>query len=353
MFICLIISTALAGFLSLLYENTRYDKRKFSIQLSFLLFVLYFIAMGFRGLNVGVDTYSYYNIYNHVIRYNIIEIISGEADRMEVGYLLLMKICSWIVKSYFFFQIVVAGIYCFISYKIVIFSKMPILACIILLGTGELLLAFNITRQMLAAALFCYGFIEMSQGHYKKTILLYIISLTLHTTAIFAVVCSAVWFLRRNKLIMFFSPVLALGLTAISTTLLLIFSNLYGEIYNNYLDNHKAIQTAGLVIVLWIIEFLISCYIIWNKKFTLREKVMSIMPLLYVAFNIIGLKFNYAERMGVYFLPFLPLSFCFFTEHISSRFLKSCFTLCSTICFLFYFYLSTLTDQYNRYDFFF
>lgn len=353
MFIFLIISTAIAGILSMLYENTRYSKRKLSIQLSSLLFILYFIAMGFRNLNIGVDTISYYIIYNRVARYDLLDIIKGTNESIEVGYLVLMKICNLIIDSYFFFQVVVAGLFCFVSYKIISFSKMPIMACIVFLGTGELLIAFNITRQMLAAAIFCYGFIEMTKGHYKKTIFLYIICLLLHTTAIFAVICSVFWFLRKNKLLLYISPILALGLTAISATLLMIFSNLYGDVYNNYLDNHKTIQTAGLVMVLWIIEFLISCYIIWNKKFNSTEKIMAIMPLFYVAFNIIGLKFNYAERMGIYFLPFIPLTICYFIDHLSPKLLKSGFAIGSAMCFLYYFYISTLTPQYSHYDFFF
>lgn len=332
MYIFLIISTIFAGSLSLINRDTRYNKKTIN-QLSFLLFVLYFVIMGFRGLYVGEDTYSYYTIYNNVVDYSFSQIIKGESDRIEIAYLLLMKICSCIVKSYFFFQVVIAGLYCFVSYKIVSYSRMPILACVVFLGTGELLIAFNITRQMLAAAIFCYGFIEMTKKHYKKAILLYILCLTLHTTAILAVICSSIWFLRKNKLLMFISPMLALGLTAITSTLLMIFSNFFGETYNNYLDNHKVIQTAGLVTILWTIEFLISCYIIWNKKFRITEKVMSIMPLLYIAFNVIGLEFNYAERMGIYFLPFVPLTFCFFTDNISSKPIKTCFAVVSSICY--------------------
>ena len=78
-------------------------------QLYMILFALGCMAvMGFRSDAVGYDTVTYEYYYSIVVSTPISNILSNfYFQSLEFGFVLLMKICSYISSDYFFFQFIV------------------------------------------------------------------------------------------------------------------------------------------------------------------------------------------------------------------------------------------------------
>ena len=84
---------------------------------------------------------------------------------------------------------------------------------------------------------------------------------------------------------------------------------------------------------------------------TAETYLYAAFSLFYVASNIIGLSFNYFERLGCYFAPFVMITFERFGMQIKNTIIRRMYYCGLVVCFSIYFILSTKTEQY-LYNFF-
>lgn len=319
-----------------------------------ILFILLALIMGLRSISVGVDTINYKDIFTNIAitPLNRLLQINPITNDIEIGFILYAKFISIIWSNYHFFLLISALIFCFLFRRFIKrTTKNYFIASVLFISIGTYLVAFNIYRQMLAVALLANGWLYFKDKKYVATFFLSLLAISFHTTAIIFVV-AYLTYSWRNSFLMKILPLITILLYISFETLLDSIAPIIAH-YNNYLSNHKTLQEANTVIVLWVIETIIALYFIYKPDSNSLYKFIGNMSLLYVVFNLIGLRFNYIERLGLYFSPFIILSFCYLSDIIHKRNLKNIFFLGSITCFLIYFIMSSLTEQYKYTSIFF
>lgn len=308
------------------------------------------LVMGFRGLNVGVDTASYADLFNQISRLSFMSIISFKYQNVvsqEFGFVLSAKVSSMIIDSYYFYQILTAFVFNFLFIKFLKDNASSLVVAITaFIGLGVYLAAFNISRQMLAIAILANAWTYMRKGSYIKTFILFILAVSFHKTSLLFGGAFIMYYFRNYKYVYYvFAAVIGFAALKVERTLEYLVLVAPDE-YFNYLDNHKVVQTAGSVVLLWGLIVIIGMLLIVKKKIQPEIKIVALLSLLYPFGNFLGLSFNYVERLALYFCPFVILSFDA-SVALFSRNLRKPYVICTVIAFYIYFILSCSTKQYQ------
>lgn len=80
--------------------------------------------------------------------------------------------------------------------------------------------------------------------------------------------------------------------------------------------------------------------------------IIGIFSIIYVVAQFIGIYFNYFDRVGLFFAPFVVLLFERFGYGIKSVGMARVYFVATWCCFMLYFILGTTSSQYH-YSFFF
>lgn len=326
------------------------DRNKES--LSLLVGIPLAMIMGFRGIDVGTDTYNYLNMFKEVSRLSFHQILGEDAYLSSMLFYLLIKSFSILCNNYWCFQIFLAMIYIGGSIKYIQRLNYDMFYGIIIFLGSLFLGACNITRQMLVVMILMHSWIFLTEKKYYKALFLFTISCTIHATAIvYSITFFSYFLIKKYPRSVYILPALLLVLLFSYQEFIDRFSDGL-ELYSNYLNNHKGTQSAGAVKILWAIEVWISVHILYMSKRTNDfQKLSAVFVILYVACNIIGLEFNYFERLGLYFLPFVLIIYECYPRVIIPRYNKF-FKIMVSVCYIIYFLLSASSDQY-QYNFFF
>lgn len=337
----------------------------------FISYIAIIFVLGMRNQTVGVDTKSYYIIFNKVSETPFSEIMKSYYYlNIEIGYIFLMKFVS-ILGNYYLFQIVVAFIACILFAKFIADNMNNyFLGVILFLGFDIFLLLFNISRQMLAVALIVNCWSYLNHGKKNRALILFILAGLMHTTAWLFMAIYLIYLIRNNRFIIRLLPIIGVVIIFSYKIILDKVASIVPH-YANYYGNHKTILEVGLSMVIWILIVSISIVLIItniriskygvtgniiNEKNTLLDwtaetYLYAAFSLFYVASNIIGLSFNYFERLGCYFAPFVMITFERFGMQIKNTIIRRMYYCGLVVCFSIYFILSTKTEQY-LYNFF-
>ena len=129
----------------------------------------------------------------------------------------------------------------------------------------------------------------------------------MHLTAIIFVIPMAIYIFRKHKFIHW----IVLGGTLFGTLLYSEMLNLMSSIFPQYSHitvNDKQYMDVGLSAIVWIIVFVASIMILKkSKKYQLKESIFAVCAVFYPLFSCLGLAVNYFERLGFYFIPFVPV----------------------------------------------
>lgn len=318
-------------------------------------FIGLFFVMGFRSIFVGVDTYNYSVLFNSVAKLPLSIIISNYYTYdVEFGFVLFLKMISIFGGNYYLFQVVISFFFCFLMYRFIRDNMKDnyITGTFLFMSIGIYLLAFNITRQMLAVALVANAWSELKKTNSVMCILFGFMALSIHLSSIIAIFILSIYIIRDNRKLLLIVFILILIFPFIFFDLLPFVAK-YLTSYGNYFSNTREIQEANMIKILWGIEGFMALYVIFlNKKFNSEDQFVAIMSLINVVSNVISLNFNYFERVGFYFYPFLILLFGILGNSIKDRFLNGIYYISINICFLLFFLRSASVEQYI-YSFFF
>ena len=315
-------------------------------------FLLAAMIMGLRSVNVGVDTLSYANHFKIISAASWSEIFGNlrfiKYNSFEIGYVCLAKLCSILVNSYSFLQFVLSFIFCFAMLSFLNENvKSKIILTTVFLGSGLYLMAFNINRQMIAVALAALSWNYLCKGKNAKAIIMLFLASTFHLTAFVFVIAYIFYIIRKRKIL--FGTAIVIGVIAAINykSVISVAQRYLGSEYTNYWGNIKTKQTIGLSIIIFIIVLLLAMYVLFQKnKFSAIEKVYAVFSAIYVICNFIGLYFNYFERIGIYFLPFVILEIDAIAQKIKSKDIHKLYVSGVTICYSLYFLVSSSTTQY-------
>lgn len=348
--------------------NVYMNKNLFLIIMTIMCIVL----MGFRDVSVGADTHTYMEYFEIIKGSSFPTILSGWMyTSMEVGYCLLMKICSLFSESYYFFQIVEAIIMsCLIARFIKNNTQNYWQAYVIYIGLGLYLTAFNITRQMLAAAIAINAGQEIKNKNILRSLVILFLATTVHSAALVFAIAYIIYSIRRYPILSRIAPIIIITV-AMNFQTILICMRPYLSRFGNYLGNTRAISTVGGVLVIWFIIVVISIYLLYSsiKKGKIKKaynkaipesiidysqnRAVAIFCLMYIACNIIGLFFNYFERVGLFFAPYAIPLFEMFGQKLTNTQTRRFYSAAMVGCFLGYFLISALTSKQYTYTFFF
>lgn len=354
-YIYLIIALLVLGIL--FYSVNNSSKSKGYVIASF---VLIWFVMAFRNISVGTDTASYEEKFNLISNLEFYDILSSRyVFAIESGFALIMKLCSLIVPNYYFFQIVLAALTVILYAKFICDNvNNSIIGVIGYVGSGLFGYSLNISRQILAMAIMINAWTYFQKKQYKKTIILILISISIHFITVVYVVVYILHFLLKNKLLeklvipvmMFFSCYILALLPYIAKLL-----PHYAK-YFTYYDIKT--QSAGGIFVFWIFVLLISGYNIYCKKencnlFKKKDSRMidiSVYSSMYVASNFAGLYFNLLERIGIMFLPFTLILIDDFSKNLKGD-LRKIYIWVTVLFFVAFYSLRMLTSQQYIYSF--
>ena len=340
----------LAGLL--FHKKGRSNKRMMGLSLFFLLFTL----MAFRDISVGVDTNSYSYIFKDICRQDYSHLLHNETYRYEMIFALFMKVISEISDSYFFYQFVFSILYCWLAVRYLSNCSKDLFFCgILYLSCGLYLGTFNIQRQMLAVVILMNGWNYLADRKWVKAMLLTCIGIMIHlTSVVFLFVIISFFVCQKYSWVVKILPAVMLSLSLSYKIILGHFSD-YLFMYNNYLDNHKDVQEAGGIYAIWSIVVLLSVYLIYisGNKTDFKTKLAGVFSLQYVFANLVGLEFNYIERLGAFFLPFSIIVYEQIFYCIKNQNIATIYKYVVGICYIFYYYLSFQSEQYQYRSFLF
>lgn len=144
-----------------------------------LMFLMLVFISGFRAFTVGTDTQSYVRLYNTI---SYIDLIN---NRFQIGFMIYLKLLSYISKApeflVFVSSCICIGSVCFFVYKK---SKDPMISLFLYITLGFYFSQMNIMRQDLALAVTLIGFYFLVDEKYVKSVVWLVLGVTLHSVAI-------------------------------------------------------------------------------------------------------------------------------------------------------------------------
>ena len=282
-------------------DNKYFFKRRDKVYLV-LFFTIATLIMSFRSVSVGVDTYGYSIHYDQVVATNwkyIFTNLDGiEFRGREIGYVILEKIIGTLTNDYYVFQFVVSTIYCFSMMEFLkdnVDSK--IILTTVFLGSGLYLLAFNLSRQMLAVALTSLCWKNLTQGKKVKAGILLGIAVTFHVSSIVFAIAFILYAVRKHKFLLYASLIIGI-ITAVNYSFVIRFISSYITAYSTYIKNDREVIEIGTSIILYCIIIILAIYILTKIDSNNTERIYAAFSLAYVACVFIGLSFNYFDRIG-------------------------------------------------------
>lgn len=323
-----------------------------------------FLFAAFRGLTVGIDTLNYVEKFELIRRYSIADILTSlYTERIEFGYALLNKLVSLFIPNARAVIILSAALICYgMAYAIWRYTDEDITPVILFVCSGLYLASFNVTRQVLACVLLFNAWGALTQKQYRRSLILWFAAFSCH---VFSIVFAAVyffWFFRGNKKLVTAVFLVSLVVSINYQFFIDILASLTSAF--SYLDNSRPKTSAGGIWALWALELMICGFFALyyyafkpvNRFLSMPQKLRSsenficipIFVVYYVLFSYLGTRFNYLDRIGLFFQPFMILLFL-----NAGKFLKSwspvlhkIYLVGMHVCFVFYFFLTARADQY-------
>lgn len=344
-YLLLVVFAYLLGFF--LLRNKRISRPQNVYVLAFM--AVCGIIMGLRKVSVGVDTMSYQRFFNMVSEMDLSALFSRPYhNAVETPYLFLMKLCNMLGGNYYCFQFLISMIYCMgMGWFIKENCKSPFLGIIVFLGMQMFLQPLNITRQMLSVMLVVNGWTCLKQNRKIRATVLLVLAVCFQTSALVFFVAYGLYFFRKNGRVLRIVPLIGV-LVALNYRLLIKLVSILIPKYHTYYTNTKHIQTAGGIFVVWCIIVLFAAYVIYfikNNNGIL--KIEAIFCLIYVLTNIVGLSFNYFERIGFYFVPFTIVLFDQINSDLPKGKIQKLYFVGMTTCFALFFLLASQSAQYQ------
>lgn len=263
------------------------------------LFITGCIMIGlltFRGINVGSDTITYYNIFNWSRNINLFE---AKQSNIELGYLLLNRVIHNVNGNFTLLLFIIAlltilGIFQFIEN----FSSNILMSMLIFVGFTYYFMTFNITRQFLAISFDLIASTYLIKGKKWTSLLFIFIAGSIHNAGYLYLVLWILVNIKFSKRI-FFASLSVIGIMSIPFTHFI-------ESYMNNDERYNAIVNAsntgkgifGIVFAILLLVLLFALIINFNfKDSNLFDRYIIYSFTLIVILNLLGIYFNFLGRL--------------------------------------------------------
>ena len=235
-YVFIAIWSVLIGAFVLQNRNRSYEKNRKSYM--FLLSCVLAIIMGLRATTVGQDTLSYKNMFDTVSSIPIDMLFNISSYSSKIGYVLLMKVCSYIVNDYFFFQIVVSVLFCIgISKFLLDHGRDMLLITMVFLGCGFYLSAFNVTREAIAVVLVVNAFTAIEEQKWKQAVILFLLAISIHLTALSFLWGVVIYIFKDKEWIIKWAPIITM-IVGLGYEIVIELASKFFPMYFNYYKNY-------------------------------------------------------------------------------------------------------------------
>lgn len=337
-------------------------RTKVSKQYSFISFFIMSLVLGLRSSNVGEDTQHYINIFNvsknitwhslakYPLRFPYFTDKFGFTDTVETAYILICKVIHIFTSSPQVYLFIIALATCILVAKFIQDNSVNIyISVIIALTEFFFMISFNSMRQMLAGAIGIQAYTLLKQGKNKQALLINILAVLIHNTAIIYFMMYPVFLINQNyekKLFKWFfiialaSPFLIVGGKQI---IMMLMPRYAGYFNNNYWEN-----SLGGSSILLVFE-LVLVFMFYKKNFMYENSFrLSIFVVFYLTLEISGLQLSALGRLAWYFRFFLIIFFPLALKMFNRKNRQIVFwTLIILLSFMYYSYATVPSRIYN------
>ncbi len=306
-------------------------KTKYKLNWYNTLLLWFIIVSGFQ-FQVGVDIPLYMDEYANfnVSDFEFIDLFTGEEDRRQPGWILLIYLCRLINANFFVFKLISA---IFLNVSIFSFFKREsnnIFICIFLYALlGYLVLNFNIMRQAYALGFALYGYSYLKRDNYIKYLLCLFGAFMFHNSAFLMLLPLLYKFLKYKKFYLYITIFIALIFVYIMSTI--DFTELLINIFMsdsidtnvatvgmNYMQNERLGVTDKVAIFSLARLFYVTVIIYYLIK--TKDIQLSYMGFTYLAISIVASGFPIIWRFRIYFDMSFIMILAYFIKNINTHF---------------------------------
>lgn len=258
-----------------------------------------FALIAFRGQYIGADTSVYLRNFNQIAKTPWSELF--EETRMESGYIVFVKLLTYVVKDARIYQVVYALIYMAAMFTFAIQQKKsPFLFIFFFATLGLYTFMFTGVRQCLAMSICLFSYVFIRKRKIIPFILLVILAYFFHKSSILFI---ATYFIHNRK-ITWYNMLIYGGISAFSVYYL---ENIQ-QFFNQALDYDYEIEPtgSGAIFLVLITGLTVMSVVIMNSYKTLNKESRGFFNIgvITVFFWILRYFTRVAERPSYYFLFF-------------------------------------------------
>ncbi len=298
----------------------------------FLVFGAIFLYVALRGASVGIDNASRYNFVHLIAGYNWNEFTSYILKNSEeVGYSFVIWIITRIIPSPYFIGII-WDLFIILSFSIFFYRYADdiVVACLMYMAfvfSSEM----NVTRQYIAAALFLWAIHFVLQKKCWKSILMIIIAMTFHSSAIvlfFIYILFPIDFQLNRKqgvIIIVVAAIAFFAFERLSGWFIDVFPQYAWYLEGDWAVGNESFSVLWLVIYSTLAILAIFCLPVKRKEIVSlssesenEQKIQSIIYFffaLYALSSLLQSKVWFVSRMKVYFV----FSYCIIVSIIIKK----------------------------------
>lgn len=296
-------------FIYSLFTNTYYKNHRAYF---WLIFIHLTLLLGLRSSEVGTDTLQYVDFYlvqNSGFNGNGAMVYSAISSGI---FNLTGGIFNLTGGNYNLFLLVLSlATILFMLKAIEIFNNnedLMFFSVYIYLTFYFYFESFNIQRQMLAVSIVMFAMALLSRKKYIWSILLFVLAIGIHSTAIFAIIGFVIWFMKKNKITLG----LILGISVLSNLFLNNLLNNFSQLFDHYQMYSDATLSSGggslLLGIFLLVVVIVTMF--WTDMSDKVEGFVMFMTAIGAVLYIIGSKSQLIIRMADYFaiysIVFIP-----------------------------------------------
>lgn len=335
---------ALLGFLTYKFERTKYKNFMCAV-----VVIVLSLLIGLRAPQIGNDTVTYHAMFKDFNVYDNFFVVSN----FEYGYVILMRFIGLFTKESQVAILVVA----FLTVTPVVvtifkYSEMPWLSVVLIFLLEIMSYQMNIMRQALAMSIVFAGSKLLLDRKILKYIIVVLIAMLFHKTAIFALIIIPFLYIPVNNIAITLFMLLALIAIAAFPLLLNIVIKIFPQ-YEAYLNSSYLDGTGWLgslfslaIILMTLFLFLNYTRVPLNRGYVFTFNLYSdasLKPRAYafewafaiiIAGSIVAITANIMNRIVYYYTMFMILYYPKITKSIEHKPARNMFVFLILILYI-------------------
>lgn len=361
-YIILLMAIFMYGFLLRINPISKGIKLLF-LSLSFISCTL---VLGLRNYRVGEDTGQYINIFNStnaIPLRNLLNIfgkttyftnIDGYTNKVENVFSIWCKLIHVFSDNPQVFLFLTAGVTCFLFAKFIYdnCNEDVFFPTIVFLCESTFMLSFNIAREMMACAIALQAYSFLKNQKIYQALIIILIAFTIHNSAIITLILIPIFLIKQKNVqrTFNFAFIFAIFLPFIVILLQSRISLLFPT-YSSYYTNNYYQNSLGIGTILLMLFEIFSIICMYRKKFIVpNSEKISLIILIYIAFEIAAYKVVMFSRIALYFRVYLMIFFNKIFQTVSPNYKLIIKGILLTLLILFY--LSFAASDSRNYTFF-